>query len=382
MKITSACTYALNIPFRESFRHNLSERDHSDSIVVKVTTDSGVSGYGEAVPRSYVTGETRGTAVDHIRKVLLPRIMGVDFQRTDPECLPSSIDRLLRAPFADGTVVWNASRAAVELAVMDCLLRSRGLCVSRALPPVRQTVMYSGVVGACSAARTEAIAGQCVVAGLRHIKMKISADSGVERIATVRSIVGPSVSIRLDANGAFDLQSATHFLRAAAPYGIDCIEQPMPRGDPRKLAALRAAIPIPVMVDESIVTMRDAAALIAAEAADFFNLRVSKCGGIHNTLAIAERATSAGIGVQLGCHVGETAILSAAGRCLAAHLPDVRFVEGSYSTRLLVEDIAAEDIPFGSGGRAPVFTRPGFGITVQEALLHKYADDTTVTRQE
>ena len=77
--------------------------------------------------------------------------------------------------------------------------------------------------------------------------------------------------------------------------------------------------------------------------------------------------------MQLGCHVGETAVLSAAGRHLAAYWPEVTFVEGSYSTLLLAEDIAQETIVFGRGGEAPVFTGYGLGITIQEELLHKYS---------
>ena len=72
MKIASACIYSLNIPFVESFSHSLSDRNHSDSIIVKVTTDSGVSGFGEGVPRSYVTGETPEMCVDYIKNRLLP----------------------------------------------------------------------------------------------------------------------------------------------------------------------------------------------------------------------------------------------------------------------------------------------------------------------
>ena len=90
---------------------------------------------------------------------------------------------------------------------------------------------------------------------------------------------------------------------------------------------LRQATPVPIMVDESLVTRADAAALIAAKAADFFNVRISKCGGIARSLAIASEALAAGLGVQVGSQVGETAILSAAGRHLGAALPVVAFVD-------------------------------------------------------
>jgi len=375
MKIASARIYALNIPFAESFAHSLSERNHSDSIIVKVITDSGISGYGEGVPRPYVTGETRDASVSHIRNELLPRIIGARLDDIVIESALAEINRLLPEATIGGAVVWNASRCAVELALIDCLFRINNLSVDGALQPVSQSVTYSGVIGAGPMAKVERMAQRCKDAGFRYIKMKISGEEDAEHVAVVRDMLGPAASIRLDANTAFNQESAIRFLKAVQPYDIECIEQPIPRGDPAELAAMRSSSPIPVMADESIVTIQDAKELIAHKAVDYFNLRISKCGGIQNTLAIADRAESAGIGIQLGCQVGETAILSAAGRHLAAHREDLRFVEGSYSTHLLVEDIAEKDIVFGPGGTAPLLTGSGLGITVREDLLDKYAED-------
>ena len=141
------------------------------------------------------------------------------------------------------------------------------------------------------------------------------------------------------------------------------------------MAFVKSNSTIPVMADESIVTLDDAKRLIDQNACDYFNLRISKCGGIYNTLAIVELSKQMGIKIQLGCLVGETAILSAAGRHLAAHLSEVKFVEGSYSTHLLVDDIAQEEIKFGNKGEAPVFSGEGLGVNIKEDLLTKYAKE-------
>jgi len=127
------------------------------------------------------------------------------------------------------------------------------------------------------------------------------------------------------------------------------------------------------MADESLVTLADAEELITQQAADYFNIRVSKRGGLARSLAIARRAASAGIRVQVGSQVGETAILSAAGRHLAASLEEVAFVEGSYGALLLTEDISADGVRFGHRGEAPILTGPGLGIRVLEDRLRKYA---------
>ncbi|MCF7972359.1 MAG: dipeptide epimerase [Phycisphaerae bacterium] len=376
MKIASACIYALKIPFVESFSHSLSERDCSDSIVVRVTTESGISGFGEGVPRPYVTGETCEASVEYVKNELLPWIVGTDLDGIDLKRPFETVSSLLPEPACEGAVAWNASRCSLELAVIDCLFRHYDLSVNRALPPASQAVTYSGVITCGTTANVEAAAQRCKAAGFKTIKMKVSGDEDAERVAMVRDILGSSASIRLDANGAFNPDTAIRFLESVEKYDIECIEQPMPRGSPTDLAALRSSSPIPVMADESIVTIKDAHDLVRCKAVDYFNLRISKCGGIHNTLVISEIARSAGIGIQLGCQVGETAILSAAGRHLAAHLQGLRFVEGSYSTHLLVEDISEEDIRFGPTGRASTLAGAGFGITVCETLLNKYAEHT------
>ena len=79
--------------------------------------------------------------------------------------------------------------------------------------------------------------------------------------------------------------------------------------------------------------------------------------------------------LELWQQVGETAVLSAAGRHLAPHLKDVRFIEGSYGTHLLVGDISKEDLTFGVGGKASVLKGVGLGIIVQEQLLDRYAEE-------
>jgi muconate cycloisomerase len=139
-------------------------------------------------------------------------------------------------------------------------------------------------------------------------------------------------------------------------------------------------MPIPVVVDESLVTTADADDLIEQRAVDMFNIRVSKCGGLWRSLDIAQRAFRAGIAVQVGAQVGETAILSAAGRLLASSLHDTMFVEGSYGTLLLVEDVATEEVRFGRRGEGRVLGGPGLGLSVLEDRLRKHSDASVELR--
>ena len=133
---------------------------------------------------------------------------------------------------------------------------------------------------------------------------------------------------------------------------------------------------VTVIADESLVTLNDAASLIRMEACDVFNIRVSKCGGLLASNHIAQVGLDAGIQVQVGAQVGETSLLSAAGRHLAAHLPGVEYVEGSFGTHLLSEDISPEPVMFGYEGRGDLLLGEGLGVKVDDEALERLADDS------
>jgi muconate cycloisomerase len=370
MRLVGATLYALRIPFVEAFSHSATDRRASDSVVVRVRDEAGTEGFGEGTPRPYVTGETVATMLDHLGRQLWPRVAG---RALPPTGHLAGLAALLGDTALAGAIAPNAARAALELAVLDCALRRTGRSLATVLPPRRSRVTYSGVVTAGSLERAVQHARRMRAIGMRHVKVKVGFDDDVARIAAVRQALGPDVSLRLDANGAWTLPRAIEVLNAVAPLGVAAVEQPLPRGPVADLARLRAETPVPVMVDESLVTTADAEALIEAKAADFFNIRISKCGGLARSLALAARAAEMGIGIQVGSQVGETAILAAAGRQLAAALPEVAFVEGSFGTLLLTDDVTVDSVRFGHRGEAPLLNGPGLGIRVVEERLRRFA---------
>ncbi|MBY0457804.1 MAG: dipeptide epimerase, partial [Gemmataceae bacterium] len=102
---------------------------------------------------------------------------------------------------------------------------------------------------------------------------------------------------------------------------------------------------------------------------DLFNLRLSKCGGFIPSLRLAQLARRHGLGYQLGCQVGETAILSAAGRHFATSVADLRYLEGSYDRHLVWESLSSEDLTFSRSGWAPALVGSGLGFTLDPARL-------------
>ncbi|MFQ4137828.1 mandelate racemase/muconate lactonizing enzyme family protein [Nodosilinea sp. PGN35] len=378
MRIVDATLFALHIPFVEAFAHSVRSRSSSDSIVVRLRADDGTVGYGEAVARPYVTGETVAGCLEFMEHTLWPAVQATDYAQWSGQGAIAWLQSLALPAAADGTpgvVAWHGARCGFELALVDCLLKSAGVSLGELLPP-RHPVTYSGVITASSIEGAVKHAKRFKQFGLPHLKVKITGEADRERLAAIRAAVGPAVSLRVDGNGAYGVEGAIATCEALSEFQIDSAEQMIPRGDPQVLAAVQAATAVPQMADESLITLADAEALIAAKACRGFNLRLAKCGGLGPTLAIAELAQAAGVTVQVGCQVGETAILSAAGRHLAAHLPEISFCEGSYGSLLLREDLSRRPIHFGHQGLAKPLKGPGLGVEIQDDLLEKYAQQT------
>jgi L-alanine-DL-glutamate epimerase-like enolase superfamily enzyme len=372
VRLVSATVYALRIPFLEPVRHSLAGRAWSDSVVVRVRDADGAEGFGEAAPRPYVTGETPATVLEHVAAVLWPAVRGI----VAPELRgPADLDAVARL-VPDGDLAAGrhpAARAALELAIVDWALRRQGASAAALLPPRRSHVVYAGAITAESPVQAARQARWARLVGLQQVKVKVGIGDDVGRVGAVREVLGSGVGLQVDANGAWTPVQALAAMHRLAACGVATVEQPIPPGAPSALARLRAESPLPLVADESVVTLGDVDALVAAGAVDGVNVRVSKCGGLARSVTIARRAAAAGLEVQVGSHVGETAILAAVGRHLAAGLERLALVEGSYGTLLLTEDVSDDGLRFGHRGEAPLLTGPGWGVHVRVDRLRRYA---------
>lgn len=371
-RIESVTIYQLRIPFHQSFRHALQSREESDAVIVKVTGADGRSGFGEGLPRAYVTGETTDAMVNYVRDRLAPEIFRASFAPgwETFEHLQTVMPDWSRSA-GNGVTAWNAAFCAVELALLDWGLRADHCALADLLPPARLEVVYSGVISADAPAEAAALARRMAKLGLRQIKVKVGGADDVARLEAVRHAVGAKVELRADANGAWSAPEALENLRRLARFNLQSIEQPVAAGDLAGMKQVRDESGMAVMADESLVTLDQARRLIELKACDAFNIRLSKCGGIAGSLAIAGLARDAGIKIQVGAQVGETGILSAAGRTFAAHLPELAAAEGSFGTWLLAEDVTFDNVAFGLGGRAPLLKSRGLSVTVNEAALER-----------
>ncbi|MFP6764725.1 MAG: enolase C-terminal domain-like protein, partial [Planctomycetaceae bacterium] len=234
-------------------------------------------------------------------------------------------------------------------------------------------VQYSAAITSMSAFKQRMRAGLIRLYGFSQTKIKVGVPEvdDVSSLARIRGTLGPGIDIRLDANEAWTCSTLRARLQSLEPFGITAIEQPVPHAESDGLAELRRQISVPIMLDESLCSETDARHAIELGTCDLFNIRISKCGGFLNSLRLAALAHQAGLRYQLGCQVGETGILSAAGRHFATAVRNIRYLEGSYERFLVRERLTVEDLSFSYGGFAPTLTAPGLGISIDPAALQR-----------
>jgi len=379
MKIGRAEAFLIRLPLLLTVRHALAARRESLSLVVRLCDDRGNEGWGEGVPRDYVTGESAENSFEHLAAVLLPSL--VDTVVKDPEEVLPAVTRLLSPSPGDQTC-----SCAAELALLD--LAGKAFCRSAASwfgGPRRQSVRYSVVLPLLDPAEMSAFLAGVRSLGVSHLKIKAEGDRWPEALAEARAVLGDAVTIAVDANGSWDLDAAVGHLREMERYRVAWVEQPLPRGREDEIPLLAQRSAIPLMADESLTTVEEAMQLVRQGGYRLFNLRVSKLGGLAASHRIARIARENGVRLQVGCQVGESSLLSAAGRLLAATLPEIEALEGSYGTRLLENDVSDEPYEFGRGGSAEVQQTPGLGVTVSPErfarLVVKSAVSTSQTRR-
>lgn len=381
MKIVALTAYQIRIPLRRRIRHAAHTRTETDNLLVRCRLEDGSEGFGEGVPRDYVTGETITSAFE-----LLSRsdLAGQCEDCRDFEQAVAWAERLRLAavPGDERGCEGNAARCAVELAILDAYGRHFGRSLSDVVrlvaPEIYQPqtcVRYSGAVTTARNVKTLTAAIVFRIYRFRQVKIKVGMEGYDDRrrLGMMRRWGGRRIDIRLDANEAWTPANVVERIRALEPFGISAVEQPLPHADAAVLRDVRRQVQTPIMLDESLCSRFDAERAVQGQICDLFNIRLSKCGGFIPSLRLAQFAKQHGLGCQLGCQVGETAVLSAAGRHFAASVAGLRYLEGSYDRHLVREALSTKDLTFGWGGWAKALPGPGLGITLDPLALQRVA---------
>lgn len=299
MKITHIEAVPVRIPVKPA-RHMITALGiHTESkyVVVRVGTDAGIEGVGEATVMPNWSGETVWGAVAMLDRILGPSVLGAD--PTDIADIDRRMDRVTRHN-------WFA-KSAIEMACWDIAGKAAGKpayeLLGGAVRPLTIRCRFS--MGAYEPERARARALELVREGFTTIKVKVGgpAEKDIERVRIVREAIGPKLALTIDANCGWDAETAISCVNALKDCDIALNEQPTPDGDYAALARVRRETTPPVMADDMCFDLIHARELIRNEACDLISVYPGKNGGIRKSKEIVEFAARHGVKCSIGSNL-------------------------------------------------------------------------------
>jgi L-alanine-DL-glutamate epimerase-like enolase superfamily enzyme len=374
MKIVGIACFAVRLPLVTPFIISYGTYSHVESVLVRLTTDTGLVGWGEATPDPYVTGESWAGTEAMLRHDLLPLLR--DQNPLAREAIHARLDGLVTgAPSA---------KAAIDLALWDIAGKQAGLSIAALLGgPVHDTLVWHATLSIGAPAAMAAEARAAVMAGHTEIKMKVGAArlmDDVERIMAVRAAVGPDVALMVDANqGWRDPATAIRAIQAIAPAAPVWIEQAIRADDFAGLAEVRRATGIAQMADEGVHSARDGLRIAELRAADLVNVKLMKTGGITEAMRLIAVCEAAGLRCMVGSMV-ESTIATAAGVQIA--LARRAVVANGLVGPVMLRDDLATGLIYADGAIRTDPDAPGLGIAVDEERVTRFAATTRERAEE
>ena len=303
MNITAVHVDTLQLDYGEPFVIASSALAAGPCDLVRVETDEGLVGYGEACPAYEFTGDTLWTVQDVIGEYLGPSLIGRD---------PFDIEAIVRSWERELFTVGNeAARAGLEMALWDLQGKALGrplrdLLGGRARDGLVEVISWGWDEPAQLAARVREARELGI--SVHKIKVGDAPARDEERVAAVREAAGPDARITVDANqGWWDARTAVAAIRRLEPYGIEFAEQPVRMGDLEAARFVRERVDVPIALDESVRGPREALAAVTAGACDIIVVKLMKTGGILNALKVNAIAEAAGVTVMIG-NMGESSV--------------------------------------------------------------------------
>ena len=376
MKITRVEAIPVNVPLRAGMTTKTSHGVHATSpyVIVRIHTDEGLIGLGEATIAPRWSGESNIGCVAIIEGLLAPVLTGQN---------PLQITQLRRQ--IESTIRLNPfTKAAVEMALWDLTGKSLGIPVYQLLGgKVRDEMPIRMVVGSLDVNSAVDLATQFLGQGVKCLKVKVGLDTrqDVERVRAVRELAGPDIPISVDANCGWTVSQAVNTLSRLREFDILFAEQPIATGDPVEMAALRRRTDIPLMADESAFTVGDVWALTTHRAVDIISVYPGKNGGIGATVECVHAAKAAGLPCAMGSNL-ELGIGTAAMLHLGAALPTIASEQypGDFIGPLYHEaDLLKRSLSLGPAS-ACVPDGPGLGVELDEDQLEHYRDRSGIAQ--
>lgn len=304
MKITNIEAWLVKLKLEEPYTISYETIDAAINVILRIETNQGIVGHGCAAPDEHVTGETPEGNLAAIHDVVMPIL-----KRADPFRSAKLVENLKIKISTQPSAL-----AAVDMALYDILGKFAGLPVWKLLGGFRDRIKTSVTIGILPEEDTVKRARDWVAQGFKSLKLKGGKDveTDIVRIIKVREAIGKNIELRFDANQGFTVEQCQTFFEKTRQVKLEFIEQPTPKGQPDLLGRVTSNVPIPVMADESLLSLRDVFRLARHNLADMVNVKLMKVGGISEALQINAVARSAGLEVMVGC-MDESALSIAAG---------------------------------------------------------------------
>ena len=356
MRIAAADVIPYALRFREPYVTARGTLGRREMVLVRLRTEDGMEGLGEAVPLALRGGGT----LAEVERALRDAAAALVGRELGDAAVPGG----WRAP--DG--IPAPARTALDVALQDIAAKAAGLPLWRFLGAEREAPVRCNAT--LVAAEPRALAAQAAAwaqRGFASFKLKVGVPGDVVQVEAARSELGAEARIRVDANGAWSVEAAIARLAAMERFGIELCEQPAPGLE--DLAAVRAQTAVPIAADESVAAPADARRAVELDACQLATVKLSKVGGIDAARAIARTlptylssALDGAVGVAAAAHLAQA--LPATG--LAA-----RLAHGLATQLLFTDSIAAVECEL-RGDLLTVPDGPGLGIEIDEQSLARH----------
>ncbi|MDU5081103.1 dipeptide epimerase [uncultured Tissierella sp.] len=306
MKIKEIQVGQISVPLKKPFKTALRTVDKIEDVVVKIITDTGHIGYGEAAPTAVITGDTKGSIKCAIEDYIAPQIIGLEIENIEE--IMNRIDRSL--------IKNTSAKAAVDIAIYDLFGQLHKSPLYKLLGGYKKEIISDLTISVNDPEEMAQDSIEAVRRGYKTLKIKVGLDSqmDIKRIQAIRDAVGYNVDLRLDANQGWKPKEAVMLLRKMEDKGfnIELVEQPVSANDLEGLKYVTQNVNTPILADESVFSPFDAVKIIQNRAADLINIKLMKTGGIHNALKICSVAEIYGVECMIGCMLESKLSVSAA----------------------------------------------------------------------
>lgn len=377
MKITSIECLPVTFPFPHPFVMSGATIVGTNTIIVKVHTDEGITGVAESSDCSeWYLGESQDSVLNLINNIFGPRLLlGED---------PFNVEKVVAA--MDYACKYNnAAKAVIDFALHDIMGKKLGVPVYKLLGGLSTAkIPLSFVIGSGTPEAMVAEARKVLQIGYHGVKVKVGRLSPEEDIANVKAVreaLGDQATVMIDANAGWHYYQALETLKKMERYDLALAEQPLPWWDINGMARLRRQVRIPIFADESAAELKQVMELIEKEAVDGFLLKIPKAGGYLKAQKWVTLAKVAGLPVMCGCLMASGIEAATQAHFIAAtewmskmeheNLGPLHHHEVYETVNTDIKSDLATKLPRYEKGFMYVPEGPGIGVELNEGVIAK-----------